>query len=456
MAPANGWLPAVIPADARCFRAAEPEIRRSLDEAGAKLCDEAPDVAIGTLAEVGRDAPYVVVTLDASQPEGGSRTRRALRRLLQSLRVRLDASHARRELRRRGYRAIEVVFWDIQHVVQLPTASGDMPRLPVEMLPERALLIAGVGESLPPTVYQAVIAEAGRATGEGLAYRRPRASAGRLVTVFDDAVLRVAIGPAHRMMESQRQALEQLRVSGSSPFVHARVPWPLAGGRLGLAHWSLERRLSGSPHGQSLGEALLEDCLQFVVELHQAREGPGASPESLVHGAEVVAALDGAEGGAIVSLASTVEELLAGVPRGFAHGDFWNENLLTRGGRLLGVVDWDWAGAGRLPLLDLLHLTISARRLRTRAYLGDAIVSDALPWARRGGDELVHRYCQRIGFEVNPELLEALVVAYWIVQISRELETYSDRPSRPLWIKGNIAPLAALAKRARSRGSLGG
>src|SRR5213592_4546958 len=56
------------------------------------------------------------------------------------------------------------------------------------------------------------------------------------------------------------------------------------------------------------------------------------------------------------SIGRRVAEVVAVLPHGFAHGDFFTRNLLVDGSRIVGVVDWDAAGPGRPPLLDFLHL----------------------------------------------------------------------------------------------------
>jgi aminoglycoside phosphotransferase (APT) family kinase protein len=117
------------------------------------------------------------------------------------------------------------------------------------------------------------------------------------------------------------------------------------------------------------------------------------------------------------------------------HGDFWRGNLLAENGRLSGVVDWSAAGTGRLPLLDLLNLLASAREPK---HFGRALVEYLLPWARTGGDELSRAYFERLGLEVGPEGLEALVVAYWLERSARELDSYGDRARRPIWLLENI------------------
>jgi hypothetical protein len=102
------------------------------------------------------------------------------------------------------------------------------------------------------------------------------------------------------------------------------------------------------------------------------------------------------------------------------------------------VIDWDSAAPGRLPLLDLLHLTLSARREKTREYLGVALVRHQLPWAQAGGDEVVDSYCRRLGIDVDGRILKGLVFAYWLEHVAYELDSSRDRARRPVWMRNNV------------------
>jgi aminoglycoside phosphotransferase (APT) family kinase protein len=137
------------------------------------------------------------------------------------------------------------------------------------------------------------------------------------------------------------------------------------------------------------------------------------------------------------------------LPRGFAHGDFFRGNVLVDGGRLAGVVDWDAAGPGRLPFLDLLHLRHMSKHLPADRDWGLTVVRGLLPWARAGGDELTRGFCRRLGVEPSPALLEALAVAYWLERLGYQLSTYADRTERRVWLERNVDEvLRAIAERA--------
>jgi hypothetical protein len=252
---------------------------------------------------------------------------------------------------------------------------------------------------------------------------------GIVVVLTDDAALRVALGPARGQIDAATAALELLRTLSPPPEVSERVPWLLADGETGLVRWSLERRLAGTKPGP----LPLADCRAFLLALFHV--GGDASAHRPDQNADVVAAACPDIADPIRDVAARAEESTASLARGFGHGDFWSDNLLVENGRLTGVVDWDAAGPGRLPLLDLLHLRANACRRRS---LGVAIARDLLPWARRGGDDETRDFCAELGFATTPRLLEALVVAYWLDYVAYQLRLYADRSSRTQWLHANV------------------
>jgi hypothetical protein len=180
-------------------------------------------------------------------------------------------------------------------------------------------------------------------------------------------------------------------------------------------------------------------CLDFLAALFSVGSGPPAEPTRVA----------GAEG-----IAAHVSDRTRELPRGFAHGDFWHGNLLVEGGRLTGVVDWDAAGPGRLPLIDYLHLVANVERTRRRhASLGETVVSFLLPWACNGGDESARRlFSVTAGGDLEPSTLEALVAAYWLDYVAYQLRLYADR-NEPKWREPNVNVVVEALSR---RGLLGG
>ena len=324
----------------------------------------------------------------------GGVIRRLGGRIASSLTSRLLASRARRIVRGCGYETVAVIPWEVSHTFRRPRfAAGARRASLMELLPLRALVV-GQRRRSEPTLLDAAIAEAGTASGLELrgAHETPRH--GVFVVKSREAVLRVAVGPGSRQIENQFEALEALRGADVPPYVADRVPWVLARGRSGLAAWSLERRLPGSTTRPTLDQGVLDDCVEFLVAL-QSISGDTSHTALCAEAAEIVAAAC-AEGDAelVRSLAHRLDCDLEGVPRGFAHGDFFRGNLLVADRRLVGVVDWDAGGAGRLPLLDLLHLRLWSEHRPQDEDWGLVLTQHLLPWADAGGDDLARGYCR--------------------------------------------------------------
>jgi aminoglycoside phosphotransferase (APT) family kinase protein len=444
--PRHNWLPLVLPAQARRFRVADPKLASTIRAAGAELVESEADVEIAPAEQVRGDADVAIVPLDVVLREGGSRPWRAALRTIGFSRVRLATLAGRREVRRRGYETIRVVPWEWEQTARLPGGRhpAESPSLPERM--PLAALVVGTHGSAEPTLLDEALAAASEVRGLPLEASWPLVRQGGLVVIAGDSVVRVAVGPASRELRLLRAALDVLGASRPPPTVAERTPWLRGAGAVGLAEWLLERRLPGTTPPIELPESILAECVDFLTELFLA-DGRGEPEGSLSASAGVIAArcaADTAE--AVRLLGSRLDSQLADVPRGFGHGDFWTGNLLTDERGLSGVVDWHDAGPGRLPLIDLLHLRLSTIFQRRRQYLGDALVEHLLPWARAGGDEVARSYCRRIGLEIDPARLEALVAAYWITRTAQELGLYEDRVERPLWMRHNVeAVVPALA-----------
>jgi hypothetical protein len=433
----HGWVAAVLPADTRSVRVAQPELASTLREAGADVSGESAAVEIVGPADFRGEAEHAIVFLDAGQPEGGARALRIGRRLTGAARIRLEARRWLRRLSSAGYRSTYVVPWDVEHFVYLPGVRGSLrPRRMAEHFPQRAIVVGSRSQTAPTTVLQAVAAEAAAHIGRPLSYGWPLARAGILVALTPECALRVAVGPGRLKLELQRAALESLRRADPPELVARRIPWALASGRTGLADWSADQRLPGRTSTE-LSETETQEALEFLVALF-ATDGGKASPALMGSRATVIAgACVGELQDTALRVGARLDELLTNVPRGFAHGDFWSDNLLVEHGHLSGVVDWDGAGPGRLPLLDLFHLQLSAQRERTRKYLGAALLDELLP-SLRAGDPLVARYCERIGIRADAALLEHLAIAYWLDRVAFELRVFGDRALRPLWMQENV------------------
>ena len=432
------WLAAVVPAAAHRFRTTDPVLAAALLDAGAELAEDSPDVEIVRPEEITGEAAMAIVDIGGLSINRGGIIRRLGGRIASSLTSRLLASRARRIVRRCGYETVAVIPWEVSHTFRRTRfAAGARRASLMELLPLRALVV-GQRRRSEPTLLDAAIAEAGTASGLELrgAHETPRH--GVFVVKSREAVLRVAVGPGSRQIKNQFEALEALRGADVPPYVADRVPWVLARGRSGLAAWSLERRLPGSTTRPTLDQGVLDDCVEFLVAL-QSISHDTSHTALCAEAAEIVtAACDEGDAELVRSLAHRLDCDLEGVPRGFAHGDFFRGNLLVADRRLVGVVDWDAGGAGRLPLLDLLHLRLWSEHRPQDEDWGLVLVQHLLPWADAGGDDLARGYCRRIGLDHHPARLRNLVLAYWLVQLAYQLSAHPYRWHQPRWLERNI------------------
>lgn len=415
---------------------ADAKLQDTLAAAGAELVDADPDVEIGDADQLRGDARVAVVPLAMELQRQGSLGRRASRRLLDSVRIRTQARTARRLLRHLRYDHPATIAWDLAQPLRLPGFPTARGRTPAQFLPARALVV-GSRTPAEPTLFEAAISDASTRCGRRLVFTAPSVRAGPLVAVGEEGVLRVAIGPARMQIGRQVAALEALRAAKAPELDTAQIPWPTATGAVGLATWSLERAHVGRPP-RRVSASLVSECLDFLVALH-ASSVPGVPAKSPVADAEIVGDVCSTTGANRVRvLALSVADAVADLPRGFAHGDFFHGNLLVRpDGSLSAVLDWDAAGPGRLPLLDLLHFRHLSEYSASDLDWGPTLVSSLLP-SIRNGDQIVREYCRRVGIELCRRELTALVSAYWLDRVAYQLTSFADRAQQPLWLARNV------------------
>ncbi|SIM50463.1 phosphotransferase family protein [Micromonospora cremea] len=133
------------------------------------------------------------------------------------------------------------------------------------------------------------------------------------------------------------------------------------------------------------------------------------------------------------------EELLAAlvgrtVSISWIHGDFWPGNLLaTSSGEVTGIVDWDRAAARQLPLHDLLHLHILARRLARGDELGEIVVHALRHGIDRTLDVPAAEAASWLdGIPPRPALL-----LYWLRHMLLFIDSEGDHDD-PRWIRSNV------------------
>ena len=141
------------------------------------------------------------------------------------------------------------------------------------------------------------------------------------------------------------------------------------------------------------------------------------------------------------------------IPRGLLHGDYSAQNILTRDGRVTGLLDWEESVTNGIPALDAVCLTLSClRRLERNVEASKSLVDLARRKAYLGNYiESIEAYYDRT--DTDPECHEALVLLYWIsaiyhrVGLGRSLANTSDEE----FIKKVIAQVLDVSKSTSSR-----
>jgi len=136
---------------------------------------------------------------------------------------------------------------------------------------------------------------------------------------------------------------------------------------------------------------------------------------------------------------------------GWVHGDYWAGNvLLGPDGSVTGLVDWDSAGCPAPAAVDLVHLLAHARRRRTGATYGEAILAlldgtgltdaerriltpDGLGDPQPGPDPGTG----------DPSIRRALFAIAWLYQVDGALRRYPRIASSQAWVDDVVRRVVA-------------
>jgi aminoglycoside phosphotransferase (APT) family kinase protein len=129
------------------------------------------------------------------------------------------------------------------------------------------------------------------------------------------------------------------------------------------------------------------------------------------------------------------------LPFCWTHGDFWPGNILVRpsDGAVSGIVDWDRAVVGQLPLVDVLHLLAYTRKMRRRTALGEEVVGYLLPAAFTAEERaLVDQSVERLALPKGEAFLRAATMLYWLQFAATNLTRYPSFAHDRDWMRDNV------------------
>jgi aminoglycoside phosphotransferase (APT) family kinase protein len=418
----HAWLSLALPESARTVRVLDAELRVLL---GTAVRDEGEvDVEIGAAASLSGRAKAALVPLFAEAGSGPA-VIRAAARLARHARMRAKAVREADALNRLGYTELRRIEWEPGHRVDPTTRE----RGRAERLPLGIVLVAG-RESVVPSVFQAAASAAQCSVEETRAM-----TSGAVIALCPEAVLRVAVGPRAEALERAASVLTLVHTGDVPPELTRLVPQPPRRGSAGLGRWTLESRLPGRVVDEPVGGVLLDDCLDVLVGLHLAGVATEAAGGGPLGDAGAIGAVSPRHTAETRELAAQLEETLAAIPRGLAHGDFWGGNLLREDGRLTGVVDWEAGGAGRLPATDLMHLLSAPHGDRDGVPEPAAALRSLTE--EIGNPTVLRTYCERIGVSSDQTTLGRLAAAFWLERTAWAV-TRLGADADDDWIERNV------------------
>jgi aminoglycoside phosphotransferase (APT) family kinase protein len=128
---------------------------------------------------------------------------------------------------------------------------------------------------------------------------------------------------------------------------------------------------------------------------------------------------------------------------GWIHGDFWPRNLLVDESRtaLTGIVDWDLAEPGELPMHDVLNLLLATPQIVQGRGLGDMVRAylNGAPWLTDRQAVLDEARCSM------PATISerTMLLLYWLRFIVTYLRNCPDRARDERWMHANVERVLA-------------
>jgi aminoglycoside phosphotransferase (APT) family kinase protein len=255
-------------------------------------------------------------------------------------------------------------------------------------------------------------------------------------------------------LEHEDRALAALHAEARLADWRALVPQRLAQDSLDGRPYAVDTALPGAPALAFATDAralatVQEAAAEAIGTLHRRTAAAVKVDDAVVdrwvtRPVHELAAQGGRGARSLGALADRLGTSLHGLTltASWVHGDFWPGNLLVGAdGALSGIVDWDAAASGGLPLHDVLHLLLYPRRLARRAELGRIVCDQLREPVWTAHERRVLRNAPAAGQLGDRETL----LLYWLHQAAAHTRQQAGaRSSRyRVWRLRNVEPVLA-------------
>jgi aminoglycoside phosphotransferase (APT) family kinase protein len=124
------------------------------------------------------------------------------------------------------------------------------------------------------------------------------------------------------------------------------------------------------------------------------------------------------------------------------HGDYWLGNLMVGPDRVtpIGVIDWDRAAPGELPLHDLFHLLLYTRRYQAKTGLAEivALLRGKHQWNRDEERMLTRARSMLPDAGIDDAVM---VLLYWLRHTAATLTLYPQYAHDRGYVAANVQPI---------------
>ncbi len=251
----------------------------------------------------------------------------------------------------------------------------------------------------------------------------------------------------------QTEVLGELHADPRLGAWRSLIPRVERAGYVGGSYCVVESRLPGDRgvgalYDLSRTRAFRSSAIATISEFHRLTSTPVVAGDAeltrWVHEpmAEVVAALPRAHRPAALTLADQLADRIRGrvVPRGWAHGDYTPDNVLTnQAGQVIAVVDWCQADELGMPLLDVIGFHLVATFMVSKGEELGAIVMDRLSDIRPADAQLLARTQRMLGGDVLDS--RVVMVMGWLQHVAHNIEKSPQFSANPLWVRRNLVPV---------------